>query len=228
MKRKSLIKNILKLIFVFVIFFESYLFQYIPIILFKLDVRKLSNSTNVLLNTFSNIILLIIFYLLYRKELKAEFKKFKDNLFDNINTGFNYWLIGLFIMIVSNTLIAIFFKTGGAANEQAVQKMISSLPFVMLIDAGFIAPFNEEIVFRKSLKNVFKNKYVFCLLSFLIFGLAHVLGNTTSWVDYLYVIPYGALGGMFALAYHKTDTIFTSMTMHIFHNFILTALSIAL
>ena len=228
MKRKSLIKNILKLIFVFVIFFESYLFQYIPIILFKLDVRKLSNSTNVLLNTFSNIILLIIFYLLYRKELKAEFKKFKDNLFDNINTGFNYWLIGLFIMIVSNTLIAIFFKTGGAANEQAVQKMISSLPFVMLIDAGFIAPFNEEIVFRKSLKNVFKNKYVFCLLSFLIFGLAHVLGNTTSWVDYLYLIPYGALGGMFALAYHKTDTIFTSMTMHIFHNFILTALSIAL
>ena len=228
MKRKSLIKNILKLIFVFVIFFESYLFQYIPIILFKLDVRKLSNYTNVLLNTFSNIILLIIFYLLYRKELKAEFKKFKDNLFDNINTGFNYWLIGLFIMIVSNTLIAIFFKTGGAANEQAVQKMISSLPFVMLIDAGFIAPFNEEIVFRKSLKNVFKNKYVFCLLSFLIFGLAHVLGNTTSWVDYLYLIPYGALGGMFALAYHKTDTIFTSMTMHIFHNFILTALSIAL
>ena len=193
-----------------------------------MDVSKISNSVNVLLNAFSNVILVIIFFLMYRKDLIKEFKKFKANLFENINVAFNYWLVGLFIMVISNIFINIFFKTGGAANEQAVQKMISSLPLVMLINAGIIAPFNEEIVFRKTLKDVFKNKYVFCLLSFLIFGLAHVVGNVTSWVDYLYVIPYGALGGAFALAYYKTDSIYTSMSMHMFHNFILTFLSIAL
>ncbi len=228
MEKKTLIKNIVKLIIVFIIFNESYLFQYIPIILFKMDVAKISNSVNVLLNAFSNVILVIIFFLMYRKDLIKEFKKFKANLFENINVAFNYWLVGLFIMVISNIFINIFFKTGGAANEQAVQKMISSLPLVMLINAGIIAPFNEEIVFRKTLKDVFKNKYVFCLLSFLIFGLAHVVGNVTSWVDYLYVIPYGALGGAFALAYYKTDSIYTSMSMHMFHNFILTFLSIAL
>lgn len=228
MEKKTLIKNIVKLIIVFIIFNESYLLQYIPIILFKMDVAKISNSVNVLLNAFSNVILVIIFFLMYRKDLIKEFKKFKANLFENINVAFNYWLVGLFIMVISNIFINIFFKTGGAANEQAVQKMISSLPLVMLINAGIIAPFNEEIVFRKTLKDVFKNKYVFCLLSFLIFGLAHVVGNVTSWVDYLYVIPYGALGGAFALAYYKTDSIYTSMSMHMFHNFILTFLSIAL
>lgn len=228
MEKKTLIKNIVKLIIVFIIFNESYLLQYIPIILFKMDVSKISNSVNVLLNTFSNVILFIIFFLMYRKDLIKEFKKFKDNLFENINVAFNYWLVGLFIMVIANIFIGIFFKAGGAANEQAVQKMISSLPLVMLIDAGIIAPFNEEIVFRKTLKDVFKNKYVFCLLSFLIFGLAHVVGNVTSWVDYLYVIPYGALGGAFALAYYKTDTIYTSMSMHMFHNFILTFISIVL
>lgn len=228
MEKKTLIKNIVKLIIVFIIFNESYLLQYIPIILFKMDVAKISNSVNVLLNAFSNVILVIIFFLMYRKDLIKEFKKFKANLFENINVAFNYWLVGLFIMVISNIFINIFFKTGGAANEQAVQKMISSLPLVMLINAGIIAPFNEEIVFRKTLKDVFKNKYVFCFLSFLIFGLAHVVGNVTSWVDYLYVIPYGALGGAFALAYYKTDSIYTSMSMHMFHNFILTFLSIAL
>ena len=228
MEKKTLIKNIVKLIIVFIIFNESYLLQYIPIILFKMDVAKISNSVNVLLNAFSNVILVIIFFLMYRKDLIKEFKKFKANLFENINVAFNYWLVGLFIMVISNIFINIFFKTGGAANEQAVQKMISSLPLVMLINAGIIAPFNEEIVFRKTLKDVFKNKYVFYLLSFLIFGLAHVVGNVTSWVDYLYMIPYGALGGAFALAYYKTDSIYTSMSMHMFHNFILTFLSIAL
>ena len=228
MEKKSLIKNIFKLIVVFILFNESYLLQYIPIILFRMDVKKITNATNVWLSTFSNFILLIILFLMYKKELKEEFKKFKSKLFDNINTGFNYWIIGFIIMVVSNLIINLILKAGGAANEQAVQKMISSLPWIMLINAGIIAPFNEEIVFRKSLRGVFKNKYVFAVLSFLIFGLAHVLGNVSSWMDYLYIIPYGALGGVFALAYDKTDTIFTPMSMHMSHNFFLTLFSIIL
>lgn len=226
--RKDLIKNILKGVLVMIIFYESYLFQYIPIFLFKMDVKKISYSTSILLNCFANLVLVVIFTFMYKKELVLEFKKFKSKLFDNINIAFNCWVVGLFIMIVSNVLINLFFKTGGAANEQAVQRMISSLPWIMLINAGIIAPFNEEIVFRKTLKNVFKNKYVFIFLSFFIFGLVHVLGSATSWVDYLYVVPYGALGGAFALAYYKTDSVFTSMFMHMFHNFSLTLFSILL
>ena len=96
----------------------------------------------------------------------------------------------------------------------------------MVIIAGFIAPFNEEIVFRKTLKDVFKNKWVFAFLSFLLFGGAHVIGEATTLIDYLYIIPYGALGGAFALAYHDTDTIFTSLTLHMVHNLVLSLLSI--
>ena len=170
MQKKTLIKNIFKLIVVFILFNESYLFQYIPIIIFRLDVKKLTMSNNVLLNIFANICLLIILILMYRKELGKDFKKFKKDIVSNLNVGFNYWTVGLFIMIVSNVIINLVFKTGGAGNEQAVQKMISTLPFMMLIDAAFIAPINEEIVFRKTLMDIFKNKYVFSFLSFLIFG----------------------------------------------------------
>ena len=226
MQKKTLIKNIFKLIVVFILFNESYLFQYIPIIIFRLDVKKLTMSNNVLLNIFANICLLIILILMYRKELRKDFKKFKKDIVSNLNVGFNYWTVGLFIMIVSNVIINLVFKTGGAGNEQAVQKMISTLPFMMLIDAAFIAPINEEIVFRKTLMDIFKNKYVFSFLSFLIFGLVHVIGNVSSWADYLYIIPYGAMGLTFALADYKTDTIFTSICMHMFHNFALTLISI--
>ncbi len=224
-KTSLFIKNIVKLIIVFVLFFYSYLLQYIPIILFKLDVHKLTMAQNVMLNFFSSILLVLILTLIYRKELSKEFKIFKKNFAENINIAFNYWFIGLIIMVVSNLLIAMFFKTGGATNEKTVQNMITSLPWLMLINAGVIAPFNEEIVFRKSIKDVVKNKFLFAFISFLVFGLAHVLG-CTSWVDYLYIVPYGALGGAFALAYYDTNTVFSSMSMHMFHNFILTLFSI--
>jgi membrane protease YdiL (CAAX protease family) len=97
----------------------------------------------------------------------------------------------------------------------------------MMVEAGFLAPFTEEIVFRKTLKDAIgKYKWLFMVLSFLLFGGAHVIGNATSWVDYLYIIPYGSLGAAFALSYYKTDTIFTPMSMHIVHNLILTIISI--
>ena len=117
-------------------------------------------------------------------------------------------------------------KAGGANNEQAVQSLLSSLPAIMAIDICLLAPFNEEIAFRKTIKDVFKNKWIFVILSFLLFGGAHVISSAKTLTDYLYIIPYGALGGSFAYAFYETDTIFTSMTMHFIHNTILVLLSL--
>ena len=70
------------------------------------------------------------------------------------------------------------------------------------------------------------NKYLFIILSGLVFGSMHVIGNITSPLDWLYVIPYGSLGAAFAIMYQKTDTVYTSTAMHIFHNTALILLSI--
>ena len=52
------------------------------------------------------------------------------------------------------------------------------------------------------------------------------MSNASSLVDYLYIIPYGALGAAFAMAYSKTKTIYTSMSLHIMHNTCLFLLSV--
>ena len=90
-------------------------------------------------------------------------------------------------MMVSNMLINLIFSTGQAENEQAVQSMISALPWAMLIDAGLLAPFTEEIVFRKSFRNVFGKGKLFVLLSGLVFGGLHVISATNP-IGYLYII----------------------------------------
>ena len=128
-------------------------------------------------------------------------------------------------MMTSNIFLNIIFKVGGANNEKAVQEMIKSLPWLMLLTAGIIAPMIEELVFRKGFRNAFNNKYLFIILSGTIFGAMHIITSNNP-LQILYLIPYSSLGIAFAISYEKTDTIFTPITLHVLHNTILTALSI--
>lgn len=219
-------KGLILGIIVFLLFYFSSYFQLIPIILLNWDIRSITESQNVMLSTFSNIVLLLILFLIFRKDIIKEWKKFKSNFLENIDTGIKYWLVGLAIMMGSNIIINILMNLGQAANEQAVQQMISALPWLMFINAGIIAPCTEELIFRKSFRKAFPNKWLFVLISALVFGSLHVVTSMTSPIELLYIIPYGALGGAFAYMYQKTDTIFTSIAMHMFHNSALILLSI--
>lgn len=216
-------KNLVILLLIFILFYFSSLFRLIPISLFKIDPNNTNNK--VLLTLFSDLCLLLILILIYRKEIIKEFKIFKNNTVEIIDISTKCWIVGLFFMFTTNILINIIFKAGGANNEKLVQQMISSSPIIMLITAGVIAPMIEELIFRKSFRNAFPNKYLFIIISSLVFGLLHVL-SSSNLVGLLYIIPYTSLGLAFAIAYYKTDTIFSSLFIHILHNFILILLAI--
>ena len=184
----------------------------------KKDINSITKNESIFISMIASIIISFILIILYRKELVNEFKKFKKNLLENIDTGFICWFSGMVLMIIVNSIILIVFKSKGANNENAIQEYIKIAPLIMGLDICLIAPFNEEIIFRKAIKDIVKNKYLFVFLSFLIFGGAHVVGSAKNIVDCLYIIPYGILGAVFAIAYYKTDTVYTSMTFHMIHN----------
>ena len=199
-------QNILKTVLIFILFYYSSLFQLIPISLF--NIKHATPSINVLLSAFSSCVMVIILFLIYRDDLKKEWKIFKKDPGEIMNI----YLTG----------------SKGAQNEQLVQSMITAMPLVMLLNAGFFAPFNEEIIFRKSLRKVFDNKWVYVLLSGFIFGALHVIGSGKDLVDWLFIIPYASLGCAFALSYYETKTIFSTIFMHMIHNTVLVGLSIVL
>lgn len=229
MKLKNFFIRFLKLFGIFFIFFYSWLFQLIPVIIFNISDKLLEReSVNIILGTFSSIMLGLILFVIYKKDIIKEFRMFKNNLSDCFDKGLTCWVGGLFAMMVLNFIIGNLLGAGEAANEEAVQSMIDVLPFFMFINAGFLAPWNEELVFRKAVKEFFTNKWLYIFISGLLFGLAHVVGGTTSWVDWLYVLPYGGLGAAFAYAYYDTDTIFTPILFHMIHNVIILIFSIFL
>lgn len=223
--RKERVLEICKGLVTFLIFYFSSYLQVIPIAIFNIDVNNYTTTDLAIVNTFTDLILVLILIILYFKELRKEFKTFKDNWKMNMDTAFKYWFLGLMIMCISNIAIGIITSLGTSSNEQAVQGLISSAPYLMLFTAGILAPIAEEITFRKGVSKIFKNKWVYATASGLIFGFLHVMGSSNP-LEYLYIIPYGSLGFFFALTYYDTKSIYPSIIMHAIHNSALVLLSI--
>ena len=223
--KKERILEICKGLLTFLIFYFSSYLQVIPIALFNIDVKNYTASDLAIVNTFTDLILVLILIILYFKELKKEFKTFKKNWKLSMDTSFKYWFIGLMIMCISNIVIGIITNLNTSSNEQAVQTLVSSTPYLMLFTAGILAPIAEELTFRKGVSKLFKNKWVYATASGLIFGILHVIGSGNI-LEYLYIIPYGSLGFFFALTYYDTKSIYPSIIMHAIHNSALILLSI--
>ena len=64
----KLFKNMCFAIAMFILFFYSWLFQLIPILVFNVNVEKISDSMNVVLSAFSSLCLAIVLIIIYRKE----------------------------------------------------------------------------------------------------------------------------------------------------------------
>ncbi len=220
------IKKLPKSIGVLLLFFFSSLLQLIPIKLFHLDINQITGNQQLLLTIFSDSILLLILGIIYFKSLKEDFKKIKGNFYSMMDTGIKYWLIGLIVMMISNIIIGLFITQAQAGNEEGVQEMIHSSGILSIIAVGILAPVIEELTFRKAFKEVFPNPILFVLLSGLIFGGLHVVLSLNSYWDLFYIIPYSSLGIAFGYIYQKTDNIYASILMHMFHNTALTILSL--
>lgn len=219
-------KNLVKMLIVFLLFMMSSYLQLIPIALFNIDLNNLSMTTATWLTVFSDVVLLGILFIIYHKDLIKDFKDFRHHIWENMDVAIKYWLIGLIIMATSNVLIT-FLATGAQANnEMGVQTMIHGAPLASFLAAGILAPIIEELTFRKSFFDALKNKWLFILTSGLVFGGLHVI-SSTSWQDFLFIIPYSSLGFAFATIVYNRKNILPSISMHMIHNVALILLSIA-
>lgn len=223
---KEKLKKIAIFIGLFLIFLFSSLFYIIPLEILNIDYSSLNSSMKVLLSIGSSLIIISILIIIYHKDLKEMLWDYKKNYKEYFDLGLKCWFVGLVIMCLSNILISILTPVHEANNEVLVQNMLKASPFLSFISSSLLAPFIEEMIFRKSLGDIFDNKYFKIIMSSLIFGLLHVIFSFNTWYDFLYVIPYGALGGAFSYILTKKNNIFIPITFHVLHNSIITIISI--
>ncbi len=191
-----------------------------------IDFQNLTFNDTIILSFIKYSFFALLLIIIYRKYLIIKWKDFRQNFKNYFNISFKDWFTGILIMLFSNIIIARFIG-GIGSNEEAVQELISNAPLAAMIMTSIFAPFNEEMIYRKSIQDCFKNKYLFMIFSGFIFGFIHVMGTSNPY-EYLLIIPYGALGFMFAHTISETDNIYCTIMMHLMHNFALTILAMVI
>ena len=212
------------LIFLF-LFFVMILLPYIPLWVLRINVDNLSQNIKMWYAFFCDILMIVITFLIFKKDTINDFKKYFKNFYDNFETSFKYYLVGLGIMLISNLIISFCFKGATASNEEAIRSLITQFPIYMIFSVAIYAPFIEETIFRKCIKNIVLankdtkfNKYLYIAISGFIFAILHIVGAAEAAIDYVYIVPYLGLGCAFAALYYKTDNIFSTIIMHALHN----------
>ena len=201
--------------------FIFFIYYIIPHLFNLINYDNFSRNLIILFLFLIDLIPLIFLVLVYRKDLKNEFKPFKNNFLDNMDKYIRYYLLALILMTASNMLIEFISGSNISNNEQAIRDIGKVLPIYTILSCSFFAPIAEELAYRKTIRNIFVNKKLSIIASGIIFGLAHVLGTYTGISDLLYIIPYGIFGSTFMYIYTDSDSIWNTIFIHFMHNSLL-------
>lgn len=184
----------------------------------NIDYSKWGDNAKYLFNIGYELLILIIIIFILKDTVLENFKIYIKNIKEYLSKYIKYWFIALGLMYVSNFII-IFITKDIAQNEQGVRALFAANPILTFILASILAPILEELVFRLSIyKMIGKYKYLFIIISGLMFGSMHVLGNVSNWTDWLYLIPYSIPGCVFAYTLVKSENIFVPISLHFIHN----------
>ena len=224
MIRNHSLKNCFKGLSVFLLFMFYESFALLPFNLLKIDYNSLNMTYKACYNLFSELVLMIVIFLILKDFFIEPFKDFKKNNQKYFNKYIKYWFIALGGMMLSNLVITLIAPGSVANNQEAVIDTLHKAPIYTFIASVFLAPLLEESVFRLGFRLIFKNDLFFILISGLIFGSLHVLPMATNIIDYLYIIPYSLPGIVFAYTLTKSDNIFVPMSLHFIHNGLLMSL----
>lgn len=224
-KTRYIINACIGLFAILIYFTYSYL-QLGFLDLLHVDYQAMSLSLKVLYLIITDVIEMLVLVFLFRKKLKEDVQDLKKNHENYFKTYFKYWLLALAVMMISNLIIMFITENQTSGNEEAVRRLIIRSPIYAYFSSVIYAPFVEELIFRRSIRNVIPIDSLFIVVSGFIFGGLHILTGYSGPLDLLYLVPYCVPGLIFAYILTKTDNVLVSTGIHLMHNGIMVSLQL--
>lgn len=210
---KDFAVNLIRLLlsFIILLFSEEYFYKFLS--LFKINISK----------TFTSIILYVLIsffiYLIYKPELKSEFKKFKRKFMSNIVYAFVAFLIIFVTMLVSNYILSVIAKSFYISYNSISFYNIFNKPFnldliIEILKNIILIPYLKVTIFDLGVNRLFSYSG-----SIFASGLAAALYNAYLIKGTIgYIIVNSSLTFilfmLLALIYRKKNNIVTSIVTY--------------
>ncbi len=171
------------------------------------------------------IVLMIILFTIYKKQLKEDYQILKQNLKKNILSILKYTGILFFTMIICKMIIQSIFHIETIQNEIQLWGQFEEYPLIMLITLTIYYPIVEVIVFQKTIRQVISNPWIFIITSSLFFGYFNIAFEELTLSTLATTLPYIASNALLAFSYYKKNTIMAPIGIKMLYNFIVTIIS---
>ena len=173
-----------------------------------------------------NLVVFVLSIIIFKDKLKKDIKLFKENMKSYFRYMLLKFVIGYIMFFLVSIICTIVINQGEISKNQ---QMIEILPLWYVIPLSVIvAPILEELVFRGVFRRIIKNNKIFIIVTALIFGLMHVIGEGNLIGLMTMIWPYTVLGGYLAYIYAKTENISTNILSHMIWNTVATIMMVVL
>lgn len=202
--------------------YKEFTNKYICLIAFLICMFIMFYLSNYINSIFQMILMYVsiitILLVVFRKQLINDFKMFKEYFREYISLTFKTWLKSLVVMMILSLSIQLITNTQNSNNQQNLQEMFNAVPILISLLTVLYAPIAEELMFRGVFRKFINNKYLFIIVSGVVFGLMHVIDDSKTLAEFSYVLVYSSLGMYMASLYYKTNNLFTNMSFHFMQN----------
>lgn len=211
---------------VFILYMTMPMYENFFITSFGIDPTKLPTFVLTIYYIIARTVLLGLIIFAFKKIIFRDLSDLRKNHKEYFKEYLKYWFLAVGLMMISNAAITFFTNQEVASNEQAVQDMLVKFPIYTYMMAVIFAPIIEELEFRLGFRQIFKNDFIFILVSGLVFGGLHIIQSENLASELVYLIPYSIPGMIFAYVYTKSKNIFVPIGLHFIHNGLLMSLNI--
>lgn len=163
-------------------------------------------------------LIFILMISVYFKQLKHDFKIFKEYFREYSSLVFKTWGKALVVTMIVSLILQIVTGVEKANNQINLQESFKTMPVFIALLSTLYAPIAEELMFRGTIRKFIKNKKAFILVSGILFGLLHVIDDSKTLAEFSYVIVYSVLGMYLSTLYVKTNNLCANIFMHFLQN----------
>ncbi len=153
-----------------------------------------------------------------------ESKELKGQFFLAIIIGYLYIILGnIFAGFLSDTLSGLFkLAPGEPVNQEVIVAALRSEGMIlMMISAIILGPIVEELIFRKAIFGLIKSDKLALFVSTFVFGLIHLIGESSIQEALVNGISYFVMGFVFGVIYIRNNrNIVVPIIVHILSNLI--------
>ena len=218
----SLSKNTINVLLKTIIVFIVYLF-YTKFISAFFNMIGLTDS--IMQMFIADLLFLIGIVLVYKDSIKQGFLDFKNNYKTSKKiTVVLKWTVIIFVVnMLMGMLTELFFPNavaGGDDNANAIYSLFDISSIYTIFKTMIFAVIAEELVFKKTIRDVFKNNILFVIISGLIYVMMNFaytdLTQSYIWMD---MLGYFMFAVITSIAYIKNnDNIFIVMMIKFLYN----------